>query len=217
MKWGIVVFPGSNCDQDMFHAVKNVLHCDVTYIWHKTKDLKDIDVLVLPGGFSYGDYLRCGALAKFSPIMEEVIKFAKSGKPVIGVCNGFQILIEAGLLPGALVRNKTLKFICKSVATKVETSSGTWTKSLKKDQILEMPIAHGDGQYFTTPEGLKELEENDQIALRYVEENPNGSVSDIAGIYNKEKNILGLMPHPERAAETLLGSADGKLLLESVL
>ena len=224
MKWGVVVFPGSNCDRDCFHALYDVLKQDVVYLWHKDKDLKGVDAVVLPGGFSYGDYLRVGAMARFAPIMDEVVHFAKQGGPVIGICNGFQILVEAGLLPGALMRNKTLKFMCQDVFVKCETK-GPWTRKFKSGKILKMPIAHGDGQYFVRDNQLKELQTHDQIALRYcsaqgdVEEkyNPNGSILNIAGVYNKKKNVLGLMPHPERASEDLLGSSDGQGIFESVL
>ena len=224
MKWGVVVFPGSNCDSDCFHALHDVLKQDVTYLWHKDKDLKGVDVIVLPGGFSYGDYLRVGAMARFAPIMEDVIRFAKQGRPVMGICNGFQILVEAGLLPGALMRNRTLKFMCHDVFVKCETR-GQWTKKIKKEKVLKMPIAHGDGQYFVSKDQLKDLQAHNQIALRYCSDqgevgekyNPNGSISNIAGVYNREKNILGLMPHPERASEVLLGSSDGRAIFESVL
>ena len=224
MKWGVVVFPGSNCDRDCFYALNDILKQEVVYLWHKEKDLKSVDAVVLPGGFSYGDYLRVGAMARLAPIMEEVVHFASQGGPVIGICNGFQILVEAGLLPGALIRNKTLKFMCQDVFVRCETQ-GPWTKNVKKGHVLKMPIAHGDGQYFLREDQLKELEVHDQIALRYcsvqgdVEEkyNPNGSILNIAGVYNEKKNILGLMPHPERASEALLGSTDGRAIFESVL
>ena len=225
MKWGVVVFPGSNCDQDSFHVVKNVLQNEATYLWHKDRDLKGVDVIILPGGFSYGDYLRSGAMARFSPIMEEVIQFAKSGRPLVGICNGFQILVEAGLLPGALMRNRSLQFICKDVYVRAETTKGVWTSKLKNKKVLKMPIAHGDGQYFIKKEELKKIEDQDQIAFRYCSPegkldpsfNPNGSLDHIAGVYNEKKNILGLMPHPERASEEILGSTDGRFILESVL
>ncbi len=225
MKWGVVVFPGSNCGEDSFHVVKNVLQCEATYLWHKDRDLKGVDVIILPGGFSYGDYLRSGAMARFSPIMEEVIQFTQSGRPLIGICNGFQILVEAGLLPGALMRNRSLQFICKDVYIRAETTNGVWSSKLKKKKVLKMPVAHGDGQYFIKKEDLKKIEDQDQIAFRYCSQdgkfsdsfNPNGSQSHIAGVYNEKKNILGLMPHPERASEEVLGSSDGRLVLESVL
>ncbi len=224
MKWGVVVFPGSNCDSDCFYALNDVLKQEVTYLWHKDKDLKNVDAIVLPGGFSYGDYLRVGAMARCAPVMEEVIHFAKQGGPVIGICNGFQILVEAGLVPGALIRNKTLKFMCHDVFVKRE-AEGQWTRNIKEGKVLKMPIAHGDGQYFVNKDQLKELEECGQIALRYCSDqgdidekyNPNGSVLNIAGVYNKEKNVLGLMPHPERASEVLLGSSDGRAIFESIL
>ncbi|MBI2608154.1 MAG: phosphoribosylformylglycinamidine synthase subunit PurQ [Deltaproteobacteria bacterium] len=225
MKWGVVVFPASNCDYDAYFALKNILKCEVEFLWHKERNLKNVDVVVLPGGFSYGDYLRCGAMARFSPVMEEVISFANKGHPVMGICNGFQVLTEAGLLEGTLMKNKTLKFMCKQVWVKSQTTQGVWSHNTEKNKVLKMPIAHGEGNYFVTQEKLKELEDNDQIAFRYCDEkgevletsNPNGSVSNIAGVYNKNKNILGLMPHPERACESILGSEDGRVLLESVL
>ena len=216
MKWGVVVFPGSNCDHDAYHVLKHVLHQDVHFLWHKDKNLKTYDAIVLPGGFSYGDYLRCGAMARFSPIMKEVIQFSKKGGMVLGICNGFQILLESGLLPGAMLQNASLKFICETVTLAVEHNRNPFTKKYKKGEHLQMPIAHAEGNYFIDAEGLKELEDNGQIIFRYVK-NPNGSLKSIAGISNKKGNVLGLMPHPERASEALLGSTDGLRLFESVI
>jgi len=216
MKFGVVVFPGSNCDQDCYHAVNNVLKQPVEYIWHKKTQLDHFDCLVIPGGFSYGDYLRCGAIARFSPIMNSIIDFANKGGLVIGICNGFQILLEAGLLPGAMLRNKNLHFICKYVELKVETTATPYTSNYKKGQILRIPIAHNEGNYYIDDKGLAELKKNDQIVFRYVD-NPNGAVDDIAGIVNKNRNVLGMMPHPERSSEKELGSDDGRLIFEAIL
>ena len=225
MKIGVVVFPGSNCDHDMYHALKTVSGEDVHFIWHHETSLTSFEAVVLPGGFSYGDYLRAGAIARFSPIMKEIIRFAREGKPVLGICNGFQILTESGLLPGALRRNANLRFACKHVYIRTENSQTIFTKKLKKDQILSIPIAHGEGNYFIDEAGLKKLEENKQIVFRYCssnglladEFNPNGSLSHIAGITNQEGNVLGMMPHPERAVELLLGSQDGRHIFESLI
>ncbi len=198
MKYGVVVFPGSNCDSDCYHAVTDQLHEEAVYIWHEEASLPNgLDVIVLPGGFSYGDYLRCGAISKFSKIMQEVIKFANNGGYVIGICNGFQILTECGLLPGALLMNTSQKFICKSLELEVVNNQTSFTKTFTPGEIITVPIAHGEGRYHIDENGLKELMANDQIAFKYVN-NPNGSIADIAGIFNKKKNVLGMMPHPER-------------------
>lgn len=216
MKFGIVVFPGSNCDHDAYHVAKHVLGQQAHFLWHKDRDLKGADVVVLPGGFSYGDYLRCGAIARFSPIMESVVAHAARGGRVLGICNGFQILTEAGLLPGALLQNASRKFICRHVELTVENAGTAFTSRYSAKQHVSIPIAHGDGNYFIDDEGLKKLEGNGQVVFRYLE-CPNGSVNDIAGIVSEKGNVLGMMPHPERAAETVLGSADGKALFESLL
>lgn len=224
-KIGVIVFPGSNCDHDAYHAMKHVMNAETVFLWHKDTDLQDVDLVLVPGGFSYGDYLRSGAIARFSPIMEEVKEFAEKGRPVLGICNGFQILLEAGLLPGAMLHNEKLRFVCKNVFIRVESTRSLYTKGLHKGQILDVPVSHGEGNYFIDQEGLHQLEENDQIVFRYCnsegeltqEANFNGSVSAIAGITNKEGNVLGMMPHPERAMETVLGSTDGIPFFESVL
>ena len=225
MKVGVVIFPGSNCDHDMFHALKTVVGDDVHFIWHQNTSLSDFEAVVLPGGFSYGDYLRAGAIARFSPIMKEVIHFARKGKPVLGICNGFQILTESGLLPGALRRNQNLRFACKYVYIRTENYRTIFTNRLLKNQILAIPIAHGEGNYFIDDDGLKKLTDNQQIVFRYCsfkgdladEFNPNGSMDHIAGITNKEGNVLGMMPHPERAVELLVGSQDGRYIFESLI
>ena len=216
MKWGVIVFPGSNCDHDCYHVLKHVLHQDTHFLWHKDTDLNSFDAIVLPGGFSYGDYLRTGAMAKFSPMMQSVVSFAKKGGLVLGICNGFQILLESGLLPGAMLRNSYLKFICESVKLRVENSKNPFTQRYQKSEELSMPIAHMEGNYFIDEAGLKKLKDNNQIIFRYVK-NPNGSQDDIAGISNEKGNVLGLMPHPERASESLLGSQDGRRLFESAI
>jgi len=225
MKFGIVVFPGSNCDHDAYHATKHVLGQDAEFIWHKDTDLKGADALILPGGFSYGDYLRTGAIARFSPIMREVQAFAAKGGPVLGVCNGFQILLEAGLIPGAMLRNRSVKFVCAHVHIRVEQTDTPFTCSARKGQVLRIPIAHGEGNYFATPDVLAKLEANRQVIFRYTdaqgevidEANPNGSINGIAGLCNEARNVVGLMPHPERACESSLGSADGLVILESAV
>jgi phosphoribosylformylglycinamidine synthase len=216
MKFGVVVFPGSNCDHDAFYAASRNLGQQAEYIWHDSAALGDVDAVVLPGGFSYGDYLRCGAIAKFSPVMEAVRKFAKDGGLVLGVCNGFQILVESGLLPGALIRNRGLKFICKEVGLRVETTASPFTSAASAGEVLRMPIAHGEGSYTADQRTLDELEAEDRVAFRYVD-NPNGSMRDIAGILNRERNVLGMMPHPERATEELMGSCDGLVVFKSML
>lgn len=225
MKFGVVVFPGSNCDHDCYHVLKHVLKKDTYFVWHKSQDISKFDCIVLPGGFSYGDYLRTGAIARFSPVMEAVKKHAERGKLVIGICNGFQILLESGLLPGAMLRNQSLQFVCKFVHLRVESAKTPFTKKCKKGDVLRIPIAHGEGNYFADDETLKDLEKNDQIVVRYAdadgkitgESNPNGSMSNIAGICNKKRNIFGLMPHPERASEQALGSTDGRKIFESII
>lgn len=225
MKAAVVVFPGSNCDEDCFHVLRNVAKVDVQYFWHKERNLPKCDLIVLPGGFSYGDYLRTGAIARFSPAMEAVSQHAKEGRSVIGICNGFQILLEAGLLPGAMLRNKSLSFICKHIFLRTETTNSPFTTRYKKGEVLDLPIAHGEGNYFCDQETLKRLKDEDRIAFRYSSEkgelaeefNPNGSVDHIAGILNERRNVLGMMPHPERASETILASEDGKKIWESLL
>jgi phosphoribosylformylglycinamidine synthase len=216
MKFGVVLFPGSNCDADAVHVVKNVLGQPTVELWHKDRDLQGCEVIIVPGGFSYGDYLRCGAIARFSPIMEEVSRHAARGGKVMGICNGFQILTEAGLLPGVLLRNASLKFICQEVELKVENADTPFTRGVKQGELLRMPIAHAEGNFFLDDEGLKRLEGNGQVVFRY-RVNPNGARNDIAGIVNEQRNVLGLMPHPERAAEAVLGSADGLKLFQSLL
>lgn len=225
MKFGVVVFPGANCDDDCFHVVKNVLNQPVVYLWHKETDLQQCDCIILPGGFSYGDYLRTGAVAKFSPIMNSVNEHAKKGKPVIGICNGFQILLESGLLKGAMLRNTTLKFICKFVNIRVENNRTAFTKNCKAGDALRIPIAHNEGNYYADEDTLKQIQDDDCIVFKYCDAdgnvasaaNPNGSVLNIAGISNKEKNVVGMMPHPERCSEEMLGSIDGRIIFESVI
>ncbi len=211
-----VVFPGRNCDHDVYHVAKHVLGAAARYVWHKDRDLRGADVVVLPGGFSYGDYLRTGAIARFSPIMEEIRKFAARGGHVAGICNGFQILLEAGLLPGAMRRNDSLKYVCRDVHLKVENAMTPFTRKYAKGEVIRIPIGHGDGNYFIDDEGLKRLEGEGRVAFRYLE-NPNGARNDIAGILSEKGNVLGLMPHPERASEGILGSTDGRRLFESLL
>ncbi len=225
MKFSIVVFPGSNCDEDAHHAVTAVLGQRADYVWHKDTDLKGADVVILPGGFAHGDYLRTGAMARFSPIMREVRAFAERGGPVIGICNGFQILLEAGLLPGAMLRNRGLKYRCEHVYVRVEETDTPFTCAARAGQVLNIPIGHGEGNYFAPPEMLRAIEANRQVVLRYTDPagrvddlwNPNGSVNAIAGICNLRRNVLGLMPHPERACEPLVGGTDGRVILESIV
>jgi phosphoribosylformylglycinamidine synthase len=225
MKFGVVVFPGSNCDHDAWYALGEVLHQPVEFLWHQSEDVKGFDAILLPGGFSYGDYLRTGAIARFSPVMRAVEKFARGGGLVLGICNGFQILCEAGLLPGVLQRNAGLRFVCKPVHIRVESTDTAFTAAAKAGQVLELPIAHGDGNYFCDEATLGELEHNRQIVFRYTTPdgredaaaNPNGSLANIAGICNRERNVLGLMPHPERAVENALGSADGLVIFQSLI
>ena len=216
MKVGIVVFPGSNCDEDAFHVAGSVLGHQPQLLWHKDHDLKGSELVILPGGFSYGDYLRCGAIARFAPVMEEVAAFAKKGGPVIGICNGFQILTEAWLLPGALLQNANRQYICQDVNLRTEKARTRFTSGLTAGETFKIPIAHGDGNYFIDDEGLKRLEGEGQVVFRYLQ-NPNGSRADIAGIVNSSGNVLGMMPHPERNAEPLLGNADGRRVLASFL
>lgn len=225
MKFGVVIFPGSNCDQDMIDVLRNQFKQEVVELWHKEHDLKKCDFIVLPGGFSYGDYLRSGAIARFSPIMQEVMEFADKGGYLFGVCNGFQVLCEAGLVPGALMHNTERKFICKNVYIKAESQNTLITSSVPKNKALKIPIAHGEGNYFTDAVTLKKMNENGQILFRYCnadgevtpQSNPNGSLENIAGVCNAKKNVFGMMPHPERAADELLSNTDGKLLFESIL
>ena len=216
MTIGIVVFPGSNCDRDVFWATEGCLGMPTRFLWHESTDLNDLDAVVLPGGFSYGDYLRCGAIASFAPIVSSLIEFVNKGGKVLGVCNGFQILTELGLLPGALTRNKQLHFVCETVPLLVSSNRTTWFKKLKCGDSLMLPIAHGEGCYQCSKDILNELEENDSIAIRY-KNNPNGSINNIAGITNKKGNVLGMMPHPERACDPAIGGVDGKYILESLL
>jgi phosphoribosylformylglycinamidine synthase len=216
MKFGVIVFPGSNCDHDAFYAASHNLGQQAEYIWHDSATLGGVDAVILPGGFSYGDYLRCGAIAKFSPVMNAVRKFAAEGGLVLGVCNGFQILVESGLLPGALIRNRGLKFICREVRLRVETERSPFTSAAKKGQILRMPIAHGEGCYVADERTLDELEAEDRVAFRF-DGNPNGSLRDIAGILSAGRNVMGMMPHPERATEPLMGSSDGLAVFQSML
>jgi phosphoribosylformylglycinamidine synthase subunit PurQ / glutaminase len=225
MKFGVVVFPGSNCDHDAFHAIGHVLQKPVEFIWHQSEDLHSCDAIILPGGFSYGDYLRTGAIARFSPVMKSVEKFANSGGLVLGICNGFQILLEAGLLPGAMMRNSGLRFICKHVHIRVEETNSPFTCAAQQGQVLTIPIAHSDGNYTCDEAELKELEKNHQVLFRYTTPggkddaagNPNGSIANIAGICNRARNVAGLMPHPERAVEQVLDSNDGLVIFKSMI
>ena len=225
MKFGVLVFPGSNCDHDTYNVIAEIAHQPVTFLWHDSEDLQNVDAVLVPGGFAYGDYLRTGAIARFSPVMQAVKKFADAGGPVLGICNGFQILAEAGLLPGALMRNAGLKYICKQVHLRVETADSQFTNQLKVGEVLQIPIGHMEGNYYCDAETLHALEAEDRIAFRYstatgeitVEANPNGSLSNIAGILNARRNVLGMMPHPDRSSEKLLGSADGLKIFQSLL
>lgn len=224
LKFGVVVFPGSNCDHDAYYSLKKILGYDVEFLWHKETDLKQSSVILLPGGFSYGDYLRTGAIARFSPIMNSVISFANKGGIVIGICNGFQILLEAGLLPGVMIRNNSLKFACKDVYLKPENRDTIFSSQIGERKTVKIPIAHGEGNYFADADLLKELEDNKQILFRYSdadgnvneENNPNGSQLNIAGIVNKNGNVMGMMPHPERACDPTLGRTDGQLIFKSI-
>ena len=225
MKFGVLVFPGSNCDHDTYNVIAEVAKQPVVFLWHDSENLQGVDAVLVPGGFAYGDYLRTGAIARFSPVMQWVKKFAAAGGPVLGICNGFQILTESGLLPGALMRNAGLKYICKQVHLRVETTNSPFTRTVNKGDVLQMPIGHMEGNYFCTPEDLARLEAEDRIAFRYVtpqgdltaEANPNGSLSNIAGILNEQRNVLGMMPHPDRSSEAMLGSADGWKIFESMV
>ncbi|AZV61567.1 phosphoribosylformylglycinamidine synthase subunit PurQ [Peribacillus castrilensis] len=217
MKFAVIVFPGSNCDVDMYHAIKDALGEEVEYVWHSTDNLDQYDGILLPGGFSYGDYLRSGAIARFSNVMAEVVKAAQAGKPVLGVCNGFQILLEAGLLPGAMRRNEGLKFICRNVGLKVENNQSMFTTGYELNETITIPVAHGEGNYYCDDETLAELKQNNRILFTYDGENPNGSLEQIAGITNEQGNVLGMMPHPERAVDSLLGSKDGLKIFQSIV
>lgn len=225
MKFGVVVFPGSNCDRDVAYVTRDLLGQPTRMIWHQETDLEDIDVVVIPGGFSYGDYLRCGAIARFSPVIGSAIEHAKKGKWVLGVCNGFQVLTEVGLLPGALTRNRDLHFICDRVPLRVERTNSPWTQDYNSQEVTIVPIAHGEGRYYADADTLKALEDGGQVLFRYCSEtgeigdrdNPNGSLNNIAGITNKAGNVLGMMPHPERASDPILGGIDGRKLFEGLL
>ncbi len=225
MKFGVLIFPGSNCDHDMVYVLKNILKQEVVELWHKDSDLQNVDAIAIPGGFSFGDYLRSGAIAKFSPIMESVIEFANNGGFVFGVCNGFQILCESGLLPGALLHNENQKFICKNVYLKADNNNSAFTAFVDKNKAIKIPIAHGEGKYFANEETLAEMRQNSQILFRYCDAdgnitkdaNPNGSIENIAGICNAQKNVFGMMPHPERAADITIGNTDGLFILESMI
>jgi phosphoribosylformylglycinamidine synthase len=225
MKFGVVTFPGSNCDQDMIYILRDVMKQEVVHLWHKDSDLQGADMVVLPGGFSFGDYLRSGAISRFSPIMTEVISHAKKGGYVLGICNGFQILTESGLLDGALLHNNNQKFICKNVHLKAISSSAAISAGLNRDEAFKIPIAHGEGRYHASSEVIESLEQNDQVLFKYcnengvvnLESNPNGSLHNIAGISNKEKNVFGMMPHPERASDDVLSNSEGKNFFESIL
>jgi phosphoribosylformylglycinamidine synthase subunit PurQ / glutaminase len=225
LRFAVIVFPGSNCDHDAYHAAKHVMHQDARFVWHKDESLGDVDVVVVPGGFSYGDYLRAGAVARFSPVMKDVVRFARDGGIVMGICNGFQVLCEAGLLPGALTRNDSLRFGCKDVHLRVENAQTPFTNRMAPGQVLSIPVAHGEGNYFADDGTLDRLEANGQVLFRYCDAggeitaaaNPNGSARNIAGIVNEERNVLGMMPHPERCVEPLLGGDDGRLVFESLL
>ncbi|MBD1394060.1 phosphoribosylformylglycinamidine synthase subunit PurQ [Mucilaginibacter glaciei] len=225
MKFGVVIFPGSNCDEDIIHVLQNVMGQQVVRLWHKDHDLQDAEFIVLPGGFSFGDYLRSGAIARFSPIMQEVIQFAAKGGNVLGICNGFQILTEAGLLPGALLHNNTRRFICRNIHMKAQTTNSLVTRQIDPQRALKIPVAHGEGNYFADADVLKAINDNDQVLFRYCDAagnvvddaNPNGSIENIAGVTNQARNVFGFMPHPERAADALLANQDGLAIFESIL
>jgi phosphoribosylformylglycinamidine synthase I len=225
MKFGVVIFPGSNCDEDIIHVLANVMGQQVVRLWHKDHDLQGAEFIVLPGGFSFGDYLRSGAIARFSPIMQEVIQFAAKGGKVLGICNGFQILTEAGLLPGALLHNTTRKFICRNIYMKSQTTNSLVTRQIELQRALKIPVAHGEGNYFADADVLKAINDNDQVLFRYCDEfgyiteeaNPNGSIENIAGVTNISRNVFGFMPHPERAADAILANQDGLAIFESIL
>jgi phosphoribosylformylglycinamidine synthase subunit PurQ / glutaminase len=216
MRFGVVVFPGSNCDHDAWYAVTHNLGHQADFIWHDSSSLGNADAVILPGGFAYGDYLRCGAIAKFSPVMAAIRKFAADGGLVLGICNGFQVLVESGLLPGALLRNRDLKFVCRETTLRIETTNTPFTAAAQRGQLLRVPVAHGEGCYFADARTLEALEKEDRVVVRYLD-NPNGSLNDIAGICNERRNVMGLMPHPERAADALMGSADGRVIFESMV
>jgi phosphoribosylformylglycinamidine synthase subunit PurQ / glutaminase len=225
MTVGVIVFPGSNCDHDAYHAAKHVFDLDARFIWHEEASVGDVDVVIVPGGFSYGDYLRSGAVARFSPVMQDVVRFADEGGLVLGICNGFQILCEAGLLPGTLMRNESLRFSCKWATLRVESADTPFTRSVEAGRVVRFPIAHGEGRYFAEEDVIDDLEAHDQVVFRYATEagevtedaNPNGSLRNIAGIVNRERNVLGLMPHPERCVEPLVGGDDGALIFQSLI
>ena len=225
MKFGVLVFPGSNCDHDTYHVISEIARQPVTFLWHDSAELENCDAVLVPGGFAYGDYLRTGAIARFSPVMQSVKKFAAGGGLVLGICNGFQILCEAGLLPGALMRNSGLKYICKQVHLRTETTDSAFTRGLKLGQVMKIPIGHMEGNYFCDPQTLEALKRDDRIVFRYCEPggaitaaaNPNGSLENIAGILNEGRNVMGMMPHPDRSSERLLGSADGLLIFQSMI
>lgn len=225
MKFGVITFPGSNCDRDLIYVLKKILNANVVNLWHKDHDLQGCDFIILPGGFSYGDYLRSGAIARFSPIMQEVIQFANKGGLVMGICNGFQILTESHLLPGALLHNTSQKFICKNIYVRVETTQSHITSLTRKGQVLQIPIAHGEGRFFADENTIKAIEDHDQVLFRYctpygevtTDANPNGSINNIAGICNKQRNVFGMMPHPERCSDKSLHNTDGRILFESII
>ena len=225
MKFGVIVFPGSNCDRDILTVTQGLLNAPTRMVWHQDTDISALDVVVIPGGFSYGDYLRCGAISQFSPVMNSVIEHANQGKYVLGICNGFQVLTEVGLLPGALIRNRDLHFICDRIPLRIERNDLIWTKNYAPHQVITLPIAHGEGRYYAAPDTLKALEDNNQVLFRYCsasgeineDSNPNGSMDNIAGIVNQQGNILGMMPHPERASDSMLGDTDGLAIFETLL
>lgn len=217
MKFGVVVFPGSNCDRDVAYVTRDLLKQPTRMVWHQETDISDLDIIIVPGGFSYGDYLRCGAIARLSPVMQQVVEHADKGKPVLGICNGFQVLTEAGLLPGALARNQDLHFICDRAPLKVERTDLTWTQGYKAGEIITLPIAHGEGRFYADNKTLSEIEDNGQVLFRYEGDNPNGSLNNIAGICNRQGNVLGMMPHPERASDPMLGGTDGLKLFQGLV
>ncbi|BAB74174.1 phosphoribosylformylglycinamidine synthase subunit PurQ [Anabaena sp. FACHB-709] len=217
MKFGVVVFPGSNCDRDVAYVTRDLLGQPTRMVWHQDTDIADLDVVIIPGGFSYGDYLRCGAIARFSPVMQQVVEHAQKGKLVLGICNGFQVLTEAGLLPGALARNQDLHFICDRVPLTVESTNSLWTQAYNPGEVITLPIAHGEGRFYADEATLSEIEDNGQVLFRYAGENPNGSLNNIAGICDRQGNVLGMMPHPERASDPVLGGSDGLKLFQGLL
>ncbi|MDB9373766.1 phosphoribosylformylglycinamidine synthase subunit PurQ [Nodularia sphaerocarpa] len=217
MKFGVLVFPGSNCDRDVAYVTRDLLGQPTRMVWHQDTDIADVDVIIVPGGFSYGDYLRCGAIAQFSPVMQQVIAHAQKGKFVLGICNGFQVLTEAGLLPGALTRNRDLHFICDRVPLQIERTDTKWTQAYTTGETITLPIAHGEGRFYADPATLSAIEDHGQVVFRYAGENPNGSLNNIAGICNRQGNVLGMMPHPERASDASLGSSDGLRLFQGLL